>query len=934
MKKLEINKVSFFILSFFLLFGLNSIAYSQTSSCQDGECVSGIVDRLEDLGSLYTKECLPSEGSKISVQAFHEKNGLSEKCWKLITEIGQLKSELTNHKSKLELRLGCETGECRLPGADESLNSQLNEISKVAQSLSCTEPKKAAIRAQCPRDLNCALAASALGVGGYLAEMMLPEKSKMNGCNLGEDSCVTQLATSFLKSVTSFFEGSWDLLKVVGRSAGNKMEKFWSWVKDGEDHSSTSQLTMARASEDPGVFNMLVNDFPGTMKKVWAAFAGAMKEWLKGDVFCQEWTGAPHISKCSKPMESFDCIPCKNMINGLCSVSGTIVAEIVPAFLTGGLSSAAKYGVEGSAKIAKLFKVSESSLQVIKNSRIAKVALEATTKADDALRVSRTLRATTATVNFALGEIGKYLLSPTTKKLDESLLILKEAMKKGTSYVAETRAGKVIVFSGKAAKMSGNIIIYPIENPMTTFAFKAGQRSFEKLFKLGAPKLGAQEVVATTLIKNESKIENLLANVEEAKIKNQKASDLLKLEEELLAKIEPKRRELLTEALKEKEVKFDEIIKELYPELQYGDLAKKLGSKKIIDSEKELLLHLEAMPSGEVKEALLKRYQAHVMHGEARAKVVGESLVKTESSVGLIASLEDASFAQDKFTKNILESFKEKGSSEASLLVLKKTKAEIIEELKSFKFKNSSGVTLEMKPDVFVGTAHGSSEEVLNLAGAFHAEGSEKPIGFFVLSFPKGESGKIQPYLEMIKVDTSKPEIKGLAAKLIPSISEHLQKSGYSRLDLEADWMGRLVWAKNGFDFDSDIMFLRGGEKISQLDLARENLKRFLDAHNLKITDLEIKSASGNRAVSSVEDLKTPLDFIDLIHSEGKKITIRPYVGEGVFEEASEQSVGSAFALTDYSPRKDQSVKIIGADGDPLSDQALFNWQGVLRLHP
>ena len=57
-------------------------------------------------------------------------------------------------------------------------------------------------------------------------------------------------------------------------------------------------------------------------------------------------------------------------------------------------------------------------------------------------------------------------------------------------------------------------------------------------------------------------------------------------------------------------------------------------------------------------------------------------------------------------------------------------------------------------------------------------------------------------------------------------------------------------------------------------------------------------------------------------------------MGEGVFEEASEQSVGSAFALTDYSPRKDQSVKITGADGDPLSDQALFNWQGVLRLHP
>ncbi len=627
MKKLIALKLAFvFFLGSLSTLAPLSLSWAQSdSNCENGECIEKIIDRLEDLGELFKKQCLPSEGLKTTdLNSHFMENGLSESCWKLMTEINHLESELQKHEARLTEKLGCDTGECKLENSSTSINTQLANLNRVEETLSCTEPKKKEIRNKCPSDMGCVLAATALGVGGYLAELVVPENAKPKGCHLGDDSCMTQLAAGFLKSVISFFEGAWDLLKMAGKKAGQKMSEFWNWVSGAEDHASTSQLALAKASEEPGFFDMLVNDFPGTIKKMFSALVAALKEWMKTDIFCQKWSGTPHFSSCQKPTESFDCIPCKTMVNGLCAISGTIIAEVVPAFLTGGLVTAAKHGVNGAAKIAKLFKVSNSGLKAIKNSKAAKIALGTSAKIDDVLKVSKGLKAAKIAIQASLKAIKTYLLSPTRKILKQSISALTQALKSGAVYVAESRAGKILVFSGKALKTSGKILIYPIDNPMTTFAFKAGGRSFEKAFKLGAPKLAKPTAVSLTLSKHESGLEALLAKIEEAKIKSSKSSSLLSLEEELLAKVSPKRKELLKQILESNDVEFDDLIKHLYPELQYGDLAKKLTPEKILEAEKELYLQLEAMPDGPIKSELLKKYQSHVIQGEARIKVVGD----------------------------------------------------------------------------------------------------------------------------------------------------------------------------------------------------------------------------------------------------------------------------------------------------------------------
>jgi hypothetical protein len=627
MKKLIACKLAFvFLLGSLTSLGPISVSWAQSqSSCENGECIEKLIDRLENLGEVFKKQCLPSEGLKSNdLKSHFEENGLSEQCWKLITEINHLEAELQKHETRLNEKLGCETGECKQPHSDDSLNSQLTTLTRVEQNLSCTEPKKQTIKNQCPNDMACVLTATALGVGGYLAELVVPDNIKPNDCHLGDDSCMTQLATGFLKSVISFFEGAWDLLKMAGKKASQKMTDFWNWVSGAENHSSTSQLAMAKASEDQGVFDMLVNDFPGTIKKMFTALVSALKEWMKTDIFCQKWSGAPHFSTCQTPTESFDCIPCKTMVNGICAISGTIIAEIVPSFLTGGLVTAAKHGMNGAAKIARLFKVSDSGLKAIKNSKVAKLAVQTSTKVDDVLKVSKGLKAAKVAVEAALKAIRTYLLSPTRKILKQSIGVLTQAVKSGGVYVAESRAGKILIFSGKTLKTAGKIIIYPIENPMTTFAFKAGERSFEKLFKLGAPKLAKSTTVSLVLAKHESALDTLIAKIEEAKIKPSKSSSLVALEEELLAKIRPKRKELLKQILESGEVEFEDILKHVYPELQYGDLAKKLSPDQILAGEKELYLEIEKMADGPIKEKLFKKYNAHIIQGEARARVVGD----------------------------------------------------------------------------------------------------------------------------------------------------------------------------------------------------------------------------------------------------------------------------------------------------------------------
>ncbi len=619
-------------LSLILLFTSIQGAFAATppSNCENGECAQEMIRKLESLNSLFQSTCLPKKGmTDTEIKSHFEKYGVTEACWKMITEIKHLEDQLQGVKSQLEARLGCEGGLCKDPNSgQESLNSQLLEMQKVEKKLSCTEEKKSAVKSSCGNDLKCTVYASVLGIGGYLAEKMITDESKIKGCNLGDDGCAVQLVTGLLKSIVTFFEGAWDLLKAGGKYAGKKAGEFWDWVTAADDHASTSQLSLAEASTDEGVLDMLMKDFPGTMNNIIQGLIAALKEWMKNDVFCQKWEGVPHFGKCLEPSTDYDCVSCKTMVTGVCSMVGTIVAEVVPAFLTGGLASAAKYGVNGASKIAKVFKVSDKAMDAFKASKVAKYTMEAATKVDDVLKVSKGLKLAKEAVELALSGIGKYLLSPARLLAKSSISAIAELSKKGSLYLVQTKFGKSIIFTGKVASTAGKVILYPIDNPMTTWAFKAGERTFEKALKIGSPKLVTSSKVIQTAIKSDQAIEDVLIKLERSQLSsNPQASKILELEEELLSKVLPKRQSMASELLASDQAKFEELIATLYPELKYGGLASKLGPDAVLKAEQELLDLISKLPEGAQKNELMRKFELLVADGEARRKIVGKSRV-------------------------------------------------------------------------------------------------------------------------------------------------------------------------------------------------------------------------------------------------------------------------------------------------------------------
>ncbi|WP_408098349.1 hypothetical protein ACJVC5_05405 [Peredibacter sp. HCB2-198] len=670
--------------------------FAKTGNCENGECIEKLIDRLEELEKLYKAQCLPKNIKHADIPKYQIKNGITEECFQILNEVKQKEDDLSKHKDRLEGRLGCESGDCKMPNTSVSINSQLNDLSKVSASQACNETKKQEIKNSCSSELTCVMTASALGVGGYLAEILVPEKAKPKNCHLGNDSCVTQLASSFIKAAVSFFEGLWWMVSSAGKYAGKKMGEFWNWVSGAEDHSSTSQLALAQASKDPSIFKELTEDFPGAMKKIFSAFVASLKEWMKTDVFCQKWAGVPRASKCLVPTSNFDCLSCKTAVTGLCSISGTLIAEIVPAFLSGGISVALKQGVNGAAKLATLFKVSEKGLAAVKSTKIGRAAVSASAKTDEVLRVTKGLKAAKDSITIALRAIRAYMLSPSRKALKVSYTSLMDGLKKGGAAIAEAPGGKILVFSGTVLKYGAKTVLYPIDNPMTNIAYRAGHKTFDKIFTLGRPTLAVKTSVATAILQKDPSIETTLAKI--AKETNE--SKRLILEKELLTKVEPIRKDATKIALSKDNTEFSQLVKDLYPELQYGQLAKKLPAKQVAAVEKELYIEISQMADGARKLKLMKQYNSYVSGNQLRAKILKNHASLFDTDIKPIPKPVPQNTGEFKLVKRPV-----RPSAEGNIIFQDgnaadiHTKNELSAVMRTLKSKPNSSIYINITPD-------------------------------------------------------------------------------------------------------------------------------------------------------------------------------------------------------------------------------------------
>jgi hypothetical protein len=457
--------MKFLILFILILTAFN--AFASEKDCKDGKCLPRLLRKVRIISEIYRAECIPKNMKVSDIENYHKEHPLTEQCWRYISEINYLDDEITKQQALLDAQSSCENGDCKNPVV-KPFFANIEDLLKAVPANTCTEKKKERVWKKCGEDLKCIFVAGALGISGYSFEKLIPKDYQPKRCNLGDDSCSSKFAGAFLSSAMHFFSGVWDLTKMIGEGIANGSKKFWHWATRAEDHSSTSQLALAKASEDPGIFKQLITDFPGTMMKIFSAFYDYIVTWFKEDVFCKKWSGKPHVGKCIRPLDDIECVGCKTLITGsLCSLPGTVIAEIVPAFISGGITAAIKHGATAGSKLARVIKTSNVARTIVKSSKTIATGASITSKS--------------------------YRLSKLRAITQSSIKALKHLSATSKTYIASTKAGKAMVFSKKALKSTTEIALLPVDNAMTGFAYKAGARSFDKALMLGkASNIGEQ----------------------------------------------------------------------------------------------------------------------------------------------------------------------------------------------------------------------------------------------------------------------------------------------------------------------------------------------------------------------------------------------------------------------------------------------------------
>ena len=611
-----------------------SKVYDPSVSCPKGECVEKMVGLLEaKIKAAYKDKCLPPSNTK-DPEAWFENNKMSMNCFKQLREIEELQDKL--QKVENYLSLNADKGTCphckQADNPADGIMGNLAAVQAANEELSCSPERKKQIWDKCGSDAMCVLIASSLTTLGPLANKVLPASLKNKGCN-SNDSCLTQLAMGFVKAVFGLFEGLWDLLKGAGNLIKKGASNLWDWVRGAEDKSSTAQLAAAKASEDEGIFRQLMNDFGGTMSRIWSGFLAAIKEWLSAGIFCQEWSGVPQFSTCKRPAQGLDCTECKAMITGMCALTGVIVAEVIPAFLTGGVVTCAKYGASGAAKVAKLFKVSATTMKAIKSSKVASMAVKTASAVTKVVKASKVINTVSHVMKTALSLIKTVMLKPIVKGTRVSLQAMRKVAAASKVYVMSSAAGPVVIFGTKVVKTAGKVVIFPFENAMTRKAFQLGEKTTATVIAKATGKvmnLSRPVLASTEAARGLAAIDDAYTSYRAAKLGSD-AKAVQKAEAVYIKAAREHRGKILESYIKEhKKVKFSDLVDEFYPELKYGKYAKHVTPDEVTKAERELFEAISKVSDPKKKEALTLAYQDHLTSGLRKVEMPAKSFTRDE----------------------------------------------------------------------------------------------------------------------------------------------------------------------------------------------------------------------------------------------------------------------------------------------------------------
>jgi len=252
---------------------------------------------------------------------------------------------------------------------ERKLAGFIEDVSKASEQMSCTEKDKLEIKNKCSEQFACNMYRSLNAAVEPLSGSMFtrPIKRKVNSftktmANVSstntskcldskEGNCLTEILTAFVGNMVSTASSLWDLTK-SGVSSLFDIPSYFSKKADNAHLAATQKM------EDVNKFK---NDTGGFFMDKINNFKYAVDTFVKSSVFCQEWEGTPHLSKCQKPLEKYDCLDCNDGVNAFCAAAGALVSEVGMVFLTGGVGNIAAMSARVGARAMSELTVKVSS---------------------------------------------------------------------------------------------------------------------------------------------------------------------------------------------------------------------------------------------------------------------------------------------------------------------------------------------------------------------------------------------------------------------------------------------------------------------------------------------------------------------------------------------------------------------------------------------
>jgi len=333
--------------------------------------------------------------------------------------------------------------------------------------------------------------------------------------------------------------------------------------------------------------------------------------------------------------------------------------------------------------------------------------------------------------------------------------------------------------------------------------------------------------------------------------------------------------------------------------------------------------------------------QAHLNYARSR-----DSFLSAQPRVQELDELLNASVGADDYSQAALRSLSPEGALFLARRKLPK-KLSVLERLVQTQtlelpsgraFQVQSRWMISQSTGPFVGRSlERQPEGVLSYLATARDQTTGQISGFFIVKFEPVPFGgrRWEPHLDLIKVDVDQVQARGLGGLLYEQLIHFVQSLGAPKLFLNADWSGRLVWAKKGFRFDSSYRPKLDGREVSQRELFQQNFLRFLNEYHIDIRELGIRTDASVIPLSRVEQLVEPRDFAQVVALDGRKVVADQYVDAWRAREQVESDVGVAFLLKPYFARVGQRHSVFQPDDSSfVADHAAPSWMGVLDLSP